>query len=412
MKRVAIKEESLQNLADAVRAKTGTTNTYNIDEAVAAIADIDSSLTPELEDITITQNGIYYPNAYGFYQVTVDVASSGGGGSSDIPEEAFYLGENCNYKFYSGSWNWFIENYGNRITTNIVYASYMFHSVLLSEIPFDITFAEGQSHQCVETFAYCEYLRQLPNLINFTPNCTSNMFIACRMLAELPDIDINYGYCDSVGSPWDYSQNSMFCECNNLRRIPACWLHIPPMINLYNSYFNNGFCNCYALDELTDLPIPTDYSQEAWYDNAFYNTFYNCSRLKNITFKTNDDGTPITVDWTNQYIDLTTVGFGSGWWEMESVGITPDNKVYNDEKYQALKYSSDWWTEEYQYSRYNKTSAINTINSLPDTSAYGGVNTICFFGNAGSNTDGGAINTLTEEEIAIATAKGWTITFA
>ena len=39
----------------------------------------------------------------------------------------------------------------------------------------------------------------------------------------------------------------------------------------------------------------------------------------------------------------------------------------------------------------------------------GGTNTIKFNGAAGSATDGGAINTLTEEEIAVATAKGWTV---
>ena len=56
-----------------------------------------------------------------------------------------------------------------------------------------------------------------------------------------------------------------------------------------------------------------------------------------------------------------------------------------------------------------------TINCLPDTAAYlasaGGTNTIKFKGGAGSSTDGGAINTMTEEEIAVAAAKGWTVTF-
>ena len=80
-----------------------------------------------------------------------------------------------------------------------------------------------------------------------------------------------------------------------------------------------------------------------------------------------------------------------------------------------MKNDPDWYTLKSEYSRYNHDSAVATINSLPDTSAYlaekGGTNTIKFIGNAGSATDGGAINTLTEEEIAVATAKGWTITF-
>lgn len=65
-------------------------------------------------------------------------------------------------------------------------------------------------------------------------------------------------------------------------------------------------------------------------------------------------------------------------------------------------------------SVYNHDSAVETINSLPDTSAYlasaGGTNTIKFKGASGSATAGGAINTLTEAEIAVATAKGWTVT--
>ena len=96
-------------------------------------------------------------------------------------------------------------------------------------------------------------------------------------------------------------------------------------------------------------------------------------------------------------------------------GLTLDKKVTDDTTYQALKNDPDWYTLKKEYSRYNHDSAVATINSLPDTSAYiaekGGTNTIRFMGNAGSATDGGAINTLTEEEIAVATAKGWTITF-
>jgi hypothetical protein len=67
------------------------------------------------------------------------------------------------------------------------------------------------------------------------------------------------------------------------------------------------------------------------------------------------------------------------------------------------------FTQDYFYSRYNHASAVETINSLPDTSAYG-TNTIKFLGASGSRTDGGAISNLTEEEIAVATAKGWTVT--
>ena len=97
-------------------------------------------------------------------------------------------------------------------------------------------------------------------------------------------------------------------------------------------------------------------------------------------------------------------------------GITSDKEVTDDATYQALKNDPDWYTLDYNYSRYNHDSAVATINSLPDTSAYlataGGTNTIKFKGDAGSLTDGGTINTLTDAEIAVAAAKGWTVTLA
>ena len=100
-----------------------------------------------------------------------------------------------------------------------------------------------------------------------------------------------------------------------------------------------------------------------------------------------------------------------------SSGITRDKKVSDNESYQRLKDDPDWFTSDKNYSRYNHDSAVNTINSLPDTSAYLAedgsriTNTIKFNGEAGSLTDGGAINTLTDSEIAIAASKGWTVAF-
>ena len=86
-------------------------------------------------------------------------------------------------------------------------------------------------------------------------------------------------------------------------------------------------------------------------------------------------------------------------------------KVTDDASYQLLKDDPEYFdgTSARSYCAYNHDAAVETINTLPDTSAYG-TNTIKFIGAAGALTDGGAINTLTEEEIAVATAKGWTVT--
>jgi len=81
--------------------------------------------------------------------------------------------------------------------------------------------------------------------------------------------------------------------------------------------------------------------------------------------------------------------------------------------YNQMKNNPNWWSASLAYSRYNHTSAVETINTLPDTSnvANSG-NTIAFKAGAGSGTDGGGIDDLTAEEIAVATAKGWTVSIA
>ena len=186
-----------------------------------------------------------------------------------------------------------------------------------------------------------------------------------------------------------------------------------PAVNYSNTYFASGFFSCVVLDELVNLPIP----YTATYTWNFLNySFSNCQRLKHLTFEINEDGTPKVVQWKNQTIDLSErIGYALRKGNMLNYnsGITADKEVKDDATYQALKDDPDWFTLLPAYSRYNHDSAVETINSLPDTSAYlataGGTNTIKFQGACGSLTDGGAINTLTEEEIAVAAAKGWTV---
>jgi hypothetical protein len=84
-------------------------------------------------------------------------------------------------------------------------------------------------------------------------------------------------------------------------------------------------------------------------------------------------------------------------------------EITNATTYAKLKNDPDAWTTNVAYSRYNKTSAKETLTSLP---YIGETHTIKFNGEAGSATNGGAIKNLTSSEIAIATAKKWTVAFA
>lgn len=383
MSKVLVNESSLTGIANAIRGKNGSTTTYKPSEMAAAIT-----------------------------------AISGGGSGPEIPDSAFVISEICDYWDYQGKWDSFIEAYKNKWSTNnITYCQFMFKSSNLSKIPFDINF--GINHvNLTHIFADCYNLIETPKLVNLQPENLSNLFRNCYRLRTISNdfmTNWNWDYLNKQTSAYMGSQSQIFGGCFSLRSIPIDLIaNGNPYMYYSYSYFYYGFTNCFSLDELVNLPIP--YNKAKWNSNTFNGTFDNCNRLKNITFAKQDDGTPYTVSWKNQVITLSfNVGCAASNGNILNYnsGITADKEVTDDASYQALKNDPDWWTVNVAYSRYNHDSAVATINSLPDTSAYlasaGGTNTIEFKGAAGSATDGGAINTLTQEEIAVATAKGWTV---
>ena len=413
-------ESNIQAIADAIRGKNGLTNTYKTSEMAAAITAIEGGGV--IEALDITSNGIYTaPEGIdGYSPITVNVPQDG-----SPPEEAFTISGNCQYRFAYGGWDWFVENYGSRVTTNgITDCSNMFRYSEVTNIPFELNFDSSSPYISYISAAYifngCSNLQKIPKFNNMKIGPSNSMFVGCKMLKNLPD-DLaewfDWGYHDNLTSIYNGDRHNMFDQCFSLRNIPISFLEHVNKSTVYSfSYFYSGFCNCWALDVLLNLPIPYT---ATWTRNAFSSSFDMCMRLKNLTFKT-PDGQPYIKQWKSQVIDLSV---GIGYLESDShkfyildynSGITADKEVTDDATYQALKNDPDWFTTKIEYSRYNHDSAVATINSLPDTSAYlataGGTNTIKFSGAAGSATDGGAINTLTEEEIAVATAKGWTVT--
>lgn len=344
-----------------------------------------------------------------------------------LPDEAYNITGDCNYKFSNNGWNWFIDMYGDKLTTkDITNISNMFYySNKLKSIPFDINVDKSAGNYDISNvFNYCQNLTEVPYLKGELNPPTSNygsnpsiqyLFQSCHQLRYIPN-----DYFDQFGGDafWAAAQtytknrNYNFTYCSSLRNLPTSWVRLKNKNNAYYSHlYYFAFNSCYVLDEIINIPIePT----VALTSNCFYNTFDNCNRLKNILFETNEDGSPIVVNWKSQTIVLTgDVGKSSSdtYITDYNSGITTDKKVSDDASYQALKDDPDWYTLSWDYSRYNRTSAVATINSLPDTSA-GGANIIKFKGAAGALTDGGAINTMTEEEIAVATAKGWTVSLS
>ena len=370
----------LTAIGNAIRGKTGGTDLLTLDGMVTAI------------------NGI----------------STGG---ATLPPEAYVITGNCDRLFTDGKWTWYIDLFGSQVTTNnITSCSYMFaNSRKLTNIPFSINGKSSENYiSCNAMFQDCDALLTLPTL-TIKPYDMSNIFNRAKRIREIPEsyaTTIDFSRVNSDSSSID----SMFTDCYSLRTIPSSFLKqcYSTATSSYSCFYYSAFNGAKCLDEIVGLPVPP----VTFTSNVFYNTFYNCHRVKNIIFDTNEDGTAKTAQWKNQVIDLIEgVGYCYSASNITSYnsGITADKEVDSFTTYDALKNDPDWFASLLTYSRYDKASAIATINSLPDTSAYlattGGTNTIKFQGGAGGGTDNGQISAMTEEEIAVATAKGWTLAF-
>ena len=362
-----------------------------------------------------------------------------------LPEEAFVISKDCSYRFAKNGWNWFIQKYGDRIATkDISDASNMFYNNRgITEIPFDLNFRYGgcdvsnmffqtdlekiptidfnqstnpnsPAMNCSNLFNDSDNITSIGTIKNLYPKDMEGFFRGCYRLRNIPEFEnlkLEYIYKNSYSSLTHFFEN-----CYSLRTIPEDFikqLYQPYCTGYYYSLFYSGFASCYVLDEIKGLNPQTGQMTSSSLTST---TFHYCYRLKNLIFATQDDGTPYAVKWKSQVISLDGDGHApsSTFILNYNSGITADKEVTDDASYQLLKNDPDWFTCNVNYSRYNHDSAVATINSLPDTSAYlataGGTNTIKFEGQAGASTDGGAINTLTEEEIAVAAAKGWTVT--
>ena len=353
-----IKEESLTALGDAIRAKTGN------------------------EDLLEFPNGM------------VDVID----GFNLVPDEAFVFTGNCNYRFYGGANQWLIDSYGDKIiANNITSAENMFGSnTQIKIIPFELNFKNKLTPPSL--FSGCNQLIELPKITNLAGG--SSLCSGCKKLISLNG---NKLVTPTTTFPMDY----MFQNCHSLRSVDGFFDNIPDIYagnSIFGMYY--VFNGCYSMDELVNLPyLYLTYSGSSY---GFGGCFDHCARLKELTFR---GGAVTSTTAKSTVLALNNcVGYASDYTHLTSQGFSMDTRVTDDETYQALKENPDWWTTNSAYSRYNHDSAVNTLNSLPDFSSLSITMTIKFQGKAGSATDGGAINTLTEEEIAVATAKGWTVT--
>ena len=377
---------------------------------------IDSSTLTSIADAVRTKGGTTDPIVVSDIPTAITNLPSGGGGEYFTDEDLTFTGD-VNGLFSYDKWKTVIDREKGRIKiTNVSDLS----TFLKGSTGADYSFLTIEGSTSDARAAYMLY--ELPNIEKFPvfKNVTINSNQSTSLLSNLynfTNVDELIKFFDGIKfSDFTFQNLSLFSYCYSLRNIDDVMPYFKKALGNFTKGAGYRYCFSYmrALDEINNIPVMRGNKTS----DGFLGAFNYSGRLKNITFET-DNGAPIVVQWKQQKIDLsivvgTTENYNKHLLIQYKSGITADKEVKDDATYQALKNDPDWFTCDVNYSRYNHDSAVATINSLPDTSAYlataGGTNTIKFQGQAGASTDGGAINTLTEEEIAVAAAKGWTVT--
>lgn len=373
--KLLIERSTLDNIGSAIREKGGANDLIPVPELANSILNIPTG-GGEIQTLEITGDA---------RNVFAGTLSNG----------------NTNYCSNYVLDNNFPVNFSNITNAfNLFYNQTSRNSLPNYKIP--LTFANAE-----QMFRDNQNLKELNVQLTGTATSVGYMFYNCRQLREIPETLFQDLTLDNA-SCWS---SYLFSGCWSLREIPQLiWDKLPrdSTTTASASIYYDGFSNCYALDKIVNLPVLQNTVRVPNFSSTALN---NCFRLSDFTFETNDDGSPIIANWTGISINLSGVGICPLEWFITDYnsGITIDKRVNSTETYEALKNDPDWFATNANYSRYNHDSAVRTINSLPDCSSSGGTNTIKFSGDYGALTDGGAIRTLTEEEIAVATSKAWTV---
>ena len=419
MSKVFIEESTLTSIGDAIREKNGTTGLIAPLDMAGAISAIEGG-------------------------------GSGGGGYEPTDEELTYtLNGNSDGLTPNGCNGWLFREYGDRISLKLYYDdNSVFHSYPLEDFSINPK-NKSNSASLAMMFMNAEKLKTISGSIvadgysDVKIYKVNQAFYSCKNLRT-----INDNFLDpTIFKHQKYASNTgrqTFYYCYSLREIPDFFFKMLTastdgyMINssATQSVYYQGFASCYTLNKIENLPV-VNLSSNAT-SNMFNETFNYCCNLHKLTFETNVDGTSKTAKWTKQTIDLTKyVGYASGTSNMTNYnsGLLADDLLPVDVSGATTKspdyfynlYTGDTLTTKYTicdfYAKYGHTEAVETINSLPDTSAAGGGNTIKFKGGQGYYTDflkgrtddystNSMISNLTEAEIAVATAKGWTVSLS
>ena len=290
-------------------------------------------------------------------------------------EDLTFTGD-CSYLFDGGKFSWVLEHYTSQLQfNNITHMNYGFRGVETTSDLSNLIINLPKRGKIIKLFSESR-LSSYPQIKGEVAEF-EELFFGCNA-SILPE-----DFFDNLTFPsgFSISCNGIFSYCKKLIKVPDLKvfkkLDATPNPSTYSCFYCHLFYQCEELQRVQNMPVV--YGNSNMGNNLFESMLTHTEKLSSFTFEPNQ-----TARFRYQELNFQTTGY----------------------KY---SYGSSYVKD----SVYNHDSAVETINSLPDTSAFlaevGGTNTIRFYRNQGANTEGGAIGNLTAEEIAIAVAKGWTV---
>ena len=373
-----IKDTTLTNIADAIRAKKSSTDTYTPAEMATAISSIET-----------------------------------GGGGGPTAEDLTFTGD-LQYFNYYGRMSKLIKKYGSQMSFN--YVSNMDHAFQGNDTlnsDFSNWTINLRNHaSLINAFCSTSSIKKLPKFAGGSIDSCSSIFYDFNG-ENIPDDLFTNTTFNLTSTANRY--HGMFTDCHYLKKVPSWFSNAAfntashTFLSYANIYYST-FRSCWQLNEII---IPLVLSPVELNQNCFDSCLYDIHNARKIVFAPSPDSTNESCNWKNQVIDLTIhVGYGEG---DNNVSVRGDDKkIYDATTYAALKNDPNAWTKNLEYSFYNHDSALETLNSLPYTgnsASQSSPNIIKFNGESGSATDGGAINTLTTAEIAQATNRCWSVSY-
>ncbi len=238
-------ESNIQAIADAIREKNGTTDTYKVSEMASAIEEIEagggSGINPEWT------NWKYF---------------SCNNNRNDLVEKLKFSDTSNGTDFTS------MFSSCSKLTTiplidiskGKTFDSMFYNCTGLTTIP-QLDYSSGTSFH--QLFNGCSKLTTIPQLNTSNGTKFTYMFYGCSELTTIPQLDV------SGGTDFSY----MFNGCSKLTEIPE--------LDTSNSNtFYAMFYNCYAL---TTIPL-LDVSKAKTGSYSLSGLFSGCRELVNVTF--------------------------------------------------------------------------------------------------------------------------------